>query len=249
MCDQARQAGYQEHGVAELVGEPEVGADGRDGTVHVDRQRAVEPILPRLDRPLGGAKQPHVLAVEFELERHLKQTRGPRIARVEAVPEPGRHLVIAQTVVDERVGRLLQRASGADERQTGVQKPHARLDVATMMRPERQNAGRDTVFERGAGGRDVARRQRRGRRDAVIDRRHEHGVEHAADRRRRQLAHEQQIHRVGEREASHHLVERVPTDEDLVRRDRRERGLPTLCWCARLGMALVPGSCAWLGHM
>ena len=102
-----------------------------------------------------------------------------------------------------------------------IEKPHARLDVAAVMRAERENAGRHAVLERRAGRRDVARRQRRRRRDAVIERRHQHGVQHPADRRRRQLAHQQQIDRVGERQPAHHLVERVAADQDRVRRDRR----------------------------
>src|SRR5204863_9862263 len=94
--DESWQSGNQKDGVPKLVCEPEVGANRRDGAVDVDRQRPVEPGFPRLDCPLGGAKQPHVFALQLELERHLEEARGPRIARVEAVPEPGWHLVIAQ---------------------------------------------------------------------------------------------------------------------------------------------------------
>ena len=138
-------------------------------------------------------------------------------------PKPGGTSFAFDAVVDDRVRGLLHRLAAAHERQPAVEEPHARLDVAAVVRPEGQDAGGDAVLERRARRRDVARRQRRRRRHAVIDRRHQHGVQHPADRRRRQLAHQQQIDRFGERQPAHHLVERVAADEDLVRRDRRQR--------------------------
>ena len=81
----------------------------------------------------------------------------------------------------------------AHHRQPAIEKPHARFDVAAMMRTEGEDAGRDAVLERRASRRDVARRHRRRRRHPVVDGRHQHRVQHPADRRRRQLAHQQQI--------------------------------------------------------
>ena len=134
--------------------------------------------------------------------------------------------MLRDALLHDRLGRFLQRLAAADQAEPFVEEPHTRLDVAAVVRAERQDAGRHAVLERRAGGRDVARRERRRRHDAVVERRHEHRVQHAADRRRRQLAHEQEIDRFGEAEPPHHLVHGIPADEDLVRRDLGERRLP-----------------------
>ena len=63
----------QEHGVAQLVREAEVGGDRGDGAVHVDRQRLPEFGGARVEDVLDRPNQPDVLAFELELERHLKQ--------------------------------------------------------------------------------------------------------------------------------------------------------------------------------
>src|SRR5207247_2715089 len=55
--DQAGQTRDEEDGVAELVGEAEVGRDRRDGTVDVDRQRSIESLTVRVERAFGGANQ------------------------------------------------------------------------------------------------------------------------------------------------------------------------------------------------
>ena len=127
--------------------------------------------------------------------------------------------------------------AAADQRQARSRNRMHDLDVAAVMRTEREDAGRDAVLERRARRRDVARGQRRRRRDAVVERRHEDRVQHPADRRRRQLAHQQQIDGVGERQPAHHLVERVAADQDRVRRDRGQRRLPAVArrsrGCAR----------------
>ena len=102
-----------------------------------------------------------------------------------------------------------------------------------MMRAERENPGGDAVLERRAGGRDVACGERGRRRDAVIHRRDEHGVQHAADGGRRQLAHQQEVDRLREAETSHHLVERIAAHQNLVRLDVGERRLPAVALFAR----------------
>ena len=76
------------------------------------------------------------------------------------------------------------------------------------------------------GRRGVARGQRRRRRRAVVDERDEHRVHQPADRRRRQLAGEQQIDRLAEVDAAHQLVEPVAAHENAVRLDVREAGRP-----------------------
>src|SRR5207249_12105572 len=104
--------------------------------VDVDRHQPIELILSGLERALDRAQHANVLAFEFELERHLKQTRGARIPCVKPMAEAGRRVALADTAVDERLGRVVQRLSTADEGETGVEEPHARLDVAAMVRPE-----------------------------------------------------------------------------------------------------------------
>src|SRR5437773_1124292 len=42
-----------------------------------------------VERPLDGAEHPHVLAFELELQRHLKEPRGARIARVAPIAGVG----------------------------------------------------------------------------------------------------------------------------------------------------------------
>ena len=165
-----------------------------------------------------------VLAFELELQRHLEQPRGARIARVKAVAEAGRRAAAAaaQSSTSCSAASCSESPARTSVRPL-IEKAHARLDVAAVMRAEREDAGGHAVLERRARGRDVARRQRRRRRDAVIERRDQDGVQHPADRRRRQLAHQQQIDGVGERQPSHHLVEGVAADQDRVRRDRRQR--------------------------
>ena len=181
--------------------------------------RAIEHVLDR-------ANQADVLALELELERHLEQPRRARVARVGPVAEARRIFLLLDAFLDESLGRLLQRPSGPHLGQARVQKPHARLDVAAVVRAEREDAGRHAVLERGPGRGDGARGEGRGRRHAVIDRRHQNRREHASDRRRRQLAHQQQVGGFGERQPAHHLVERVAPHEDLVGLDRRQRCLP-----------------------
>ena len=186
------------------------------------------------DGAFGGANQPHVLAFELQLQRHLEQARGAWVAGMETVAEARRLQVGRDAFADNRVSRLVQRPAAAHQRQTAVEEAHARLDVAAMMRAERQDACRHAVLERRAGRGDVARGERRGRRHAVIDRRDQHGVQHPADRRRRQLAHQQQIDRLGEAEAAHHLVEGIAAHENLVRLDVGERRPPAIALNARL---------------
>ena len=141
---------------------------------------------------------------------------------------------LLDALVDDRIGRLAAAiAAGAHVRQAAVEKPHARFDVAAVMRTERENARGDAVLERRARGGDVARGERRRRRHAVIERRDEHRVQHPPDRRRRQFAHQQQIDGVGERQPAHHLVDGVAADQDLVRTDRCQRGLPSAAWRRR----------------
>ena len=55
-----------------------------------------------VERPLDGAQQPDVLALELELQRHLEQARRARIARVEAMAEAGRRFAVPQALVDDR---------------------------------------------------------------------------------------------------------------------------------------------------
>ena len=121
---------------------------------------------------------------------------------------------------------LLQRAAAPSRR------GRRRASACTLRRRRRDtapNASTPAATAARSGApvrRDVARHQRGRRRRAVVDRRDENGRDHPADGRRRQLAHQQQVDRVGEADAAHHLVERVAADQDAVRLDVRDRGLP-----------------------
>jgi hypothetical protein len=58
-------------------------------------------------------------------------------------PKPGGVDLRADAVVHHRLGRFLHRLAAADHRQPAVEEAHARLDVAAVVRAERQNARRD----------------------------------------------------------------------------------------------------------
>src|SRR6185369_6000932 len=109
---QPGQTRYQKNRIAQLVREPQVGADGRDGAVDVDRQRTVEPLFVSFEGPFADADEPHVLSLQLELQRHLKQPRRARIARVKAVTESRGWLVGRRALLDDRVRSLLDRQSG-----------------------------------------------------------------------------------------------------------------------------------------
>ena len=167
-------------------------------------------------------------AFQLELERHLEQPRRARVARVEAMAEaraPARRRspssAATMLVGGVAIGRALRTSS-----RPCVEELHAALDVAAVVAAEAEHAGRDARAQRRAGRRRVARRERRRRRGAVIDERHEDRLHQAADRRRRHLAHEQQVDRLAEGEAPHDLVERVAAHQDLVRLDAGERRPP-----------------------
>ena len=116
----------------------------------------------------------------------------------------------------------------AHQLEPGVEKLHAALDVAAVVPAEAEHAGRHARAQRRAGRGGVARRERRRRRRPVIDERHEDRFHQAADRRRRQFAHQQQVDRLAEGEPPHDLVERVAAHEDLVRLDAGQRRLPLI---------------------
>src|SRR4029077_4045053 len=61
--NQPGQTRYQKNRIAQLVREPQVGADRRDGAVDVDRQRTVEPLLVPFEGPFADADEPHVLSL------------------------------------------------------------------------------------------------------------------------------------------------------------------------------------------
>ncbi len=74
-------------------------------------------LLARLERALDRANHPDVLAFELELERHLEQPRGARIARVEPVAEPRRRLALASGSPSTSVSAAsLQRLAAAHQR-------------------------------------------------------------------------------------------------------------------------------------
>src|ERR1700719_4899709 len=113
MRDQSGQARDEKYRVAELVREPQIRADRRDRAVDVHRQVPPDGVLPRLEDALGRAKHPHVLALELELQRHLEEPRGARVARMEAMTESWGRLPLAQAFVHQGFCRLLERAARA----------------------------------------------------------------------------------------------------------------------------------------
>ena len=91
---------------------------------------------------------------------------------------------------------------------------HAALDVAAVIAAEPEHARGHARAQRRAGRRRIARGQRRRRRGAVIDERHQHRLHQAADARRRTLAHQQQVDRLAERQPAHDLVERIAAQRE-----------------------------------
>ena len=89
-----------------------------------------------------------MFAFELELESHLKEPRRTGIASMKPVSETGRDLLVADAVADETAGRVLKRAACAasNHREPRIQEPHARLDVAAMVRAEGEHAGGDAVL-------------------------------------------------------------------------------------------------------
>ena len=107
--------------------------------------------------------------------RQLEQARRARIARVKPVTEARAARVLRfRHSSTSCSAACCSDSPAAHQRQPAIEEPHARLDVAAVMRTEREDAGGHAVLERRAGGRDVPRGQRRRRRDAVVERRHQH---------------------------------------------------------------------------
>ena len=97
---------------------------------------------------LDGADHLDVLAFDLELQRHLEQPRGARIARVEAVAEPGqrsrRASGIVRTIVSaaSRVGRAAAHQRRARRRGTACRSRCRRRDSgrSRACRPPRRPA-------------------------------------------------------------------------------------------------------------
>ena len=90
-------------------------------------------------------------ALDLELQRHLKEPRRPRVPGVVTMAEPGRASSVAtQRSTISRAASLYDFA-GAHQLEAGVEKPHARLDVAAVMRTEPQDARGHAVLERRPG--------------------------------------------------------------------------------------------------
>ena len=143
--DEARQPGDQKDRVAELVAEAEVG--GRSPRSRRPRWRAADarsaPGAPPSARSIARIMR-HVLALELQFHRHLKQARCSRVAAcatgvrslAAAAPRSRTHSSTSC------LGRLLHRRAAARQRQPLVEKAHARFDVAAVIRTEGQDAGR-----------------------------------------------------------------------------------------------------------
>ena len=114
--------------------EAQVAAHGRNRAVDVQRQRMLRHARASVQHPLDDAQQVAVLAVEVEFVRQLQQAGGPRIARVDAVAEPGRR----GRRVRQCFARMLRAASSYDCRPGRSARPSCRnrmhgLDVAAVV--------------------------------------------------------------------------------------------------------------------
>ncbi len=239
MRGDARHARDDEERVGGGRGDADIAADGGDRAVDVHGERRALS-GPLDDHHLHRPDHLDVLSLHLELERHLEQPRGARIARVEAVAEAGDPFFLLFRLLDDRQRRVVIAGPLPDPGQPGIQKVHARLDVAAVIAAESKEAGGDAGAQRRAGGRGVARGERRGGCGAVVDERHQHRFHQAGDRRRRRLAHQQQVDRLAESQPSHHLVEGIAADEDLVRFDAGQRRTPlVIVDAAMLGPAFL----------
>ena len=115
------------------------------------------PVRVLVQHELDGADHLDVIALDLELQRHLEQPRRARIARVEAVAEPGGVSPASHAVVDDRAAAAVGRPTLAHQLQPGVEELHAALDVAAVIPAEAEHAGRDARAQRRAGRRRVAR--------------------------------------------------------------------------------------------
>ena len=139
----------------------------------------------RVQQHLDRADHLDVRAFDLELERHLKQARGARIARVEAVTESRERLAGLLPAIDDFRRRVAIRRALAHQLEARVEELHAALDVAAVIAAEAEHAGGDARAQRRARRRRVARGKRRGGRRAVIDERHQHRFHQPADAGRR----------------------------------------------------------------
>src|SRR5205085_7253665 len=144
---------------------------------------------PFREHDFHGPDHLNVPAFDFQLQGHLKQSRGARIARMEAVTEAGDWLRRSVPSLADLARSIAVRVAFADQLETCVQKLHAHLDVAAVMPAESEHTRRHARAQRRAGCRGVPRGQRRWRRDSVIDERYEYGFHQAPDGRRGDLAH------------------------------------------------------------
>src|SRR3954447_3055793 len=103
-------------------------------------------LLAARERPLNRANHLHVLTLELQFHRQLEQPCCARIARVKTVAEARRRVTSLRAVVDELFCRIVARIAAADHREAAIEIPHARLDVAAVVRTERQDARRDAVL-------------------------------------------------------------------------------------------------------
>src|SRR3954465_3898100 len=137
----ARHARDDEQGVGDLRRNADVAADRRDRAVDVDRYRL--PFWKRTGDQFDRADHLDVMPFDLELQRHLEQPRGARIARVEAVPESRDRLTELEAAVDDDPRGIAVRRAPANQFETGVEKLHAALDIAAVMAAKPEDTGRD----------------------------------------------------------------------------------------------------------
>src|SRR4029077_16072844 len=102
-------------------------------------------------RQLPGARHLHEAPLDLELQRHLEEPRRARIARVEAMAEPGNGLAALQAALDDCRRRVAVRRAFAPQLPAGVEELHAALYVAAVMPPEAEHTRRHARPERRAG--------------------------------------------------------------------------------------------------
>ena len=103
--------------------------------------------LPLVEGSLERPQHADMLAFELEFHGQLKEPRCTRVLRVQSMSEARRRRgVRVRPVVHQLLRGVRPRPPAANQRQPLIEKAHARLDVATVIRAETKNACGDGVL-------------------------------------------------------------------------------------------------------
>ena len=107
--------------------------------------------MARMEQHLDGADHLNVRPFHFELERHLKEPRRSRIARMESMPESWQRVSGFVPAIDDFRCGIPVRGSAPHELEPCIEKGHAALDVAAMIAAESEHACGHARAEGSAG--------------------------------------------------------------------------------------------------